>query len=117
MQPSVTRSLAGSHPRSRAKGLQRANVTCYGTSSTSAQDRPSGTSIGIALIGTVLFGSLHIVPGPAAVARAVSHSAQPALLANLGLMTLALILVLALPRDIRASPGSRRSEGARRARA
>ena len=64
-----------------------------------------GTSIGIALIGTVLFGSLRLVPGPAAVARAFSRSAQLALLANLGLMALALILVLALPRDIPVSPG------------
>jgi MFS family permease len=76
-----------------------------------------GTSIGIALIGTVLFGSLRFVPGPAAVARAFSHSAQLALLANLGLMTLALILVLALPRDIPVTPGRPRGEGARRARA
>jgi sugar phosphate permease len=74
-----------------------------------------GTSIGIALIGTVLFGSLHVVPGPSAVARAFSHSAQLALLANLGLMALALILVLALPRDIPASPGRPRGEPARRA--
>jgi EmrB/QacA subfamily drug resistance transporter len=59
-----------------------------------------GSAIGIAVIGTVLFGSLHIVPGPAAVARAFSHSAQLALLANLGFVALALILVLALPRTI-----------------
>jgi EmrB/QacA subfamily drug resistance transporter len=59
-----------------------------------------GTAIGIAVIGTVLFGSLHLVPGPAAVARAFSHSAQLALLANLGFVALALILVLALPREI-----------------
>ena len=64
-----------------------------------------GTSIGIALIGTVLFGSLHVVPGPAAVASAFSRSAQLALLANLGLMALALILVLALPRDIPVTRG------------
>jgi hypothetical protein len=65
----------------------------------------------------VLFGSLHIVPGPAAVATAFSRRAQLAQLANLGLMALALILVLALPCDIPASPGSPRGEGARRARA
>ncbi|HEY1345984.1 MAG TPA: hypothetical protein VGF54_13435, partial [Streptosporangiaceae bacterium] len=46
---------------------------------------------------------LRIVPGPAAVASAFSRSAQLALLANLGLMALALILVLALPRDIPVS--------------
>ena len=74
-----------------------------------------GTSIGIALIGTVLFGSLHVVPGPSAVARAFSHSAQLALLANLGLMALALILVLALPRDIPPGAGRPRGEQARRA--
>jgi EmrB/QacA subfamily drug resistance transporter len=63
-----------------------------------------GTAIGIAVIGTVLFGSLRFVPGPAAVASAFSHSAQLALLANLGFVALALILVLALPRTI---PGRR----------
>jgi hypothetical protein len=46
----------------------------------------------------MLSGSLRFVPGPAAVARAFSHSAQPAPLANLGFV--ALILVLALPRAI-----------------
>jgi EmrB/QacA subfamily drug resistance transporter len=59
-----------------------------------------GSAIGIAVIGTVLFGSLRFVPGPTAVASAFSHSAQLALLANLGFVTLALILVLALPRTI-----------------
>jgi hypothetical protein len=49
------------------------------------------------------------------VASAFSRSAQLALLANLGLMALALILVLALPRDIPVSPEGRRGEGARRA--
>ncbi|HXW47193.1 MAG TPA: MFS transporter [Streptosporangiaceae bacterium] len=59
-----------------------------------------GTAIGIAVIGTVLFGSLKVVPGPSAVATAFAHSAQLALLANLGFMVVALILVLALPREI-----------------
>ncbi len=59
-----------------------------------------GSAIGIAVIGTVLFGSLRFVPGPTAVASAFSHSAQLALLANLGFVALALILVLALPRTI-----------------
>ncbi len=57
-----------------------------------------GTAIGIAVIGSVLFGTLRFVPGPAAVANAFSHSAQLALLANLGFVVLALVLVLALPR-------------------
>jgi EmrB/QacA subfamily drug resistance transporter len=59
-----------------------------------------GTALGIAVIGTVLFGTLRVGPGPAAVATAFSHSAQLALLANLGFVALALILVLALPRRI-----------------
>ncbi len=59
-----------------------------------------GTAIGIAIIGTVLFGSLTFVPGPDAVPNAFNHSAQLALLANLGFMIVALVLVLALPREI-----------------
>jgi EmrB/QacA subfamily drug resistance transporter len=59
-----------------------------------------GSAIGIAVIGTVLFGTLHVRPGPAPVAAAFSHSAQVALLANVGMVVLALILVLALPRTI-----------------
>jgi EmrB/QacA subfamily drug resistance transporter len=64
-----------------------------------------GTAIGIAIIGTVLFGSLKFVPGPHTVANAFTHSAQLALLANLGFMVVALILVLALPRQIPAHAG------------
>jgi hypothetical protein len=59
-----------------------------------------GTAVGIAVIGTVLFGSLHFVPGPHAAASAFSRSAQIALLVNLGFVIVALILVLALPRQI-----------------
>jgi hypothetical protein len=59
-----------------------------------------GTAVGIAVIGTVLFGSLRFGPGPHPVAAAFTHSAQLALLANLGFMAAALILVLALPRRI-----------------
>jgi MFS family permease len=59
-----------------------------------------GTAVGIAIIGTVLFGSLRFTPGPHAVASAFTHSAQLALLANLGFMIVVLILVLALPREI-----------------
>ncbi len=64
-----------------------------------------GTAIGIAVIGTVLFGSLKFVPGPHAAASAFTHSAQLALLANLGFMIVALILVLALPRKIPTHAG------------
>ena len=59
-----------------------------------------GTAVGIAIIGTVLFGSLKFAPGLHVVATAFSRSAQLALLANLGFMIVALVLVLALPRQI-----------------
>jgi MFS family permease len=59
-----------------------------------------GSAIGIAVVGTVLFGNLHVRPGPNAVAAAFSHSSQLALLANVGFIALALTLVLALPRQI-----------------
>jgi len=59
-----------------------------------------GTALGIAIIGTVLFGTLQIHPGPAAVATGFARSAQLALLTNVGFVVLALILVLALPRRI-----------------
>jgi EmrB/QacA subfamily drug resistance transporter len=61
-----------------------------------------GTAIGIAIIGTVLFGSLHVRPGPDAVATAFTHATQAALLANLGFVLTALVLVIALPRRIPA---------------
>ncbi len=59
-----------------------------------------GTAIGIAVIGTVLFASLKIMPTQHAVAIAFSRSAQLALLANLGFMIVALIPVLAPPRKV-----------------
>ena len=59
-----------------------------------------GSAIGIAVIGTVLFATLQIRPEPDAAASAFSHSAQLALLANLAFILVALILVLALPRQI-----------------
>jgi EmrB/QacA subfamily drug resistance transporter len=71
--------------------------TAAGILSTSQR---TGTAVGIAVIGTVLFGTLKFVPGPHPVASAFVHSAQLALLANLGFMVVALILVLALPRQI-----------------
>ncbi|MDX6417967.1 MAG: hypothetical protein QOG28_2587 [Trebonia sp.] len=60
----------------------------------------AGSAIGIAVIGTVLFGTLHVRPGRNAVAAAFSHSSQLALLANAAFVGLALLLVLALPRQI-----------------
>ena len=66
----------------------------------------AGSAIGIAVIGTVLFGTLHVRPGPNAVAAAFSHSSQLALLVNVAILGLALILVLALPRRIPVAGGS-----------
>jgi len=59
-----------------------------------------GASIGIAAIGTILFGTLHIA-GPQDVARAFVHSAELATLASTGLVLVALALVFALPARIR----------------
>jgi EmrB/QacA subfamily drug resistance transporter len=59
-----------------------------------------GTAIGIAAVGTVLFDTLKFGRGRHSVATAYVHSTELALLANLGLVFLALILVLALPREI-----------------
>ena len=53
----------------------------------------------------LLFGTLHVQPGPAAVPTAFTPSAQLALLANLGFVVLALLLVLALPRRIPGRAG------------
>jgi EmrB/QacA subfamily drug resistance transporter len=60
-----------------------------------------GSSIGIAAVGTVLFGTLE-VRGPDDLARAFTHSAQLATVLNVGLVLLALVLVLALPKQARA---------------
>jgi len=56
-----------------------------------------GSAVGIALIGTVLFGSLSIAPGPNAMAIAFSHAAQNAILVNIGLIVLCFLLTLLLP--------------------
>jgi len=60
----------------------------------------TGSAIGIAVIGTVLYRNLNVHPEPDAVASAFSHSSQLALLANVAILVLALLLVLALPRQI-----------------
>ena len=59
-----------------------------------------GSAIGIAVIGTVLFGTLHVRPEPNAVASAFSHSSQLAMLANAAFVLVALLLVIALPRQV-----------------
>jgi len=59
-----------------------------------------GSAIGIAVIGTVLFGTLSVRPGPDALAHAYSHSAQVAMLVSVAFVSLALLLVVALPRQV-----------------
>jgi MFS family permease len=61
-----------------------------------------GSAIGIAIIGTILFGTLHInSAGPTAVALAFAHSATLAMAASAGLSVAAFALVFALPRRMR----------------
>jgi EmrB/QacA subfamily drug resistance transporter len=61
-----------------------------------------GSAIGIAVIGTVLFGTLTVRPGPDALAHAYSHSAQVAMLVSVAFVLVALVLVVALPRQVPA---------------
>ncbi len=61
-----------------------------------------GSAIGIAIIGTVLFGTLHVSSaGPNAVALAFGHSATLAMAASAGLSIAAFALVFALPKRTR----------------
>jgi EmrB/QacA subfamily drug resistance transporter len=69
-----------------------------------------GSSIGIAAVGTVLFGTLE-VRGPQDLARAFTHSAQMAFILNVALVLLALTLVLALPKRT-GSPADQQREPA-----
>ncbi len=59
-----------------------------------------GSAIGIAVIGTVLFGTLSIRPAPDALAHAYAHSAQVAMLVSVAFVLVALLLVVALPRQV-----------------
>ena len=59
-----------------------------------------GSAIGIAVIGTVLFGTLHVVPGPDALATAFGHSATLAMGISAVLSVAAFGLVFALPRAV-----------------
>jgi EmrB/QacA subfamily drug resistance transporter len=59
-----------------------------------------GSAIGIAVIGTVLFGTLHVVPGPDALATAFGHSATLAMGVSAVLSVAAFGLVFALPRAV-----------------
>jgi EmrB/QacA subfamily drug resistance transporter len=56
-----------------------------------------GSAIGIAVIGTVLFGTLHVVPGPDAIAVAFGHSASLAMAVSAVLSVVAFGLAFALP--------------------
>jgi EmrB/QacA subfamily drug resistance transporter len=58
----------------------------------------AGSALGIAVIGTVLFGTLDFHAGAADTASAYGHSAQLALLANTAFVLVAVLLVVALPR-------------------
>jgi hypothetical protein len=61
-----------------------------------------GAAIGIAVIGTILFGTLHVAgTGPQDVARGFVHSAELATLASAGMVLAALALVFGLPRRLR----------------
>lgn len=59
-----------------------------------------GSAIGIAIIGTVLFANLDFQRGPHEVASAFNHGSQLALLVNVAFIIVALLLVMALPRQI-----------------
>jgi len=63
-----------------------------------------GSAIGIAIIGTILFGTLHFPASPDAVALAFGHSATLAMGASAGLSIAAFALVFALPK--RSAPGT-----------
>lgn len=63
-----------------------------------------GSALGIAAIGSAFFGSLHISPGPDALAKAFSHSAQVALIFNVVLILVALLLVFILPKNVNPQP-------------
>ena len=67
-----------------------------------------GGAIGIAVIGSVLFGTLTVKgPGPAALAAAFTHSAALAMAVNVALAVIALVLVFALPKTASgAAPGA-----------
>jgi MFS family permease len=57
-----------------------------------------GSAIGIAIIGTILFGTLHFPASASAVALAFGHSATLAMAASAGLGIAAFALVFALPK-------------------
>jgi MFS family permease len=67
-----------------------------------------GSALGIAVVGTVLFGTLHPAGGGAhALAVAFSHSFQAALAVNIGLIVATLALAIAAPRRVPAAADGR----------
>jgi EmrB/QacA subfamily drug resistance transporter len=65
-----------------------------------------GSAFGIAVVGTVLFGTLHPAgPGAPALAAAFGHSLQDTLAVNIGLIVVALALAAFGPRKAAAAPG------------
>ncbi len=60
----------------------------------------TGSAIGVAVIGTVLFGTVSVRPGPDGLARGFTHSAELAMLASVAFVFVALLLVIALPRQV-----------------
>ncbi len=65
-----------------------------------------GSAFGIALVGTVLFGTLHPAgPGAHALAAAFGHSLQDALAVNIGLIAVALALAAFGSRKAAPVPG------------
>src|SRR5580658_6739032 len=72
-----------------------------------------GSALGIAVVGTVLFGTLHPAgPGARALAAAFGHSVQAALAVNIGLIAAALVLAVFGPRRDAATPGKDAAGGA-----
>jgi len=69
-----------------------------------------GSAIGIAIIGSVLFGSL-VITGPDTVASGFTHAAADAMLVSAIFSVAALVLVFALPKRTESGPPA----GARRA--
>jgi MFS family permease len=71
--------------------------TASGTLSTAQR---IGSALGVAVIGTVLFGTLRVRPGADALATAYTHSAQLAMLVSVAFVLVAVVLVIALPRRV-----------------
>lgn len=61
-----------------------------------------GSALGIAAVGTTLFSSIHVKPGPDAVAIAFSHASQLATIVNVALVVVAVALVFILPKHTSA---------------